>query len=603
MKYRFGLFCILLIVVIANAQTFAEVLATYDLTHTTNPTNDPAVRRRDWDEQHLVSALQGLVNRDKPRLYVFLVGSDGQTDHFWLDYLRSPDHWLANYALESVPTVPALLKRFSAYYHGVVVYDEKDVSSSLVASTIAGAEDVLPVRYDRSPGSLYHELVEDAAGPRLVIRVDLRAVQTPNSVSRKCGLLRWAMERYLVTGKCDPRHLAYYPNIFGLTSGRASLDRTLLCNHDYFIAHKSFFFDLTVWDDEAPGDDLTQAKGEDLRTLLAILHAAHDRLPGNAMIHVGGFTPWDQKYTDHTGGKHEGVATEWRYAEILSCFDAYMDADAPGIAAMANASVFQHFPLKERYQQPSAPTEATLRTKGYLDAGGHVLPGNYATFYVGDYDSAAWLYQKLPSKWSDSARGKVALGWAFDPALELRFPVGLAYARETATANDSFMAGDSGYGYLNPGNLVGERKWSHLPSGLGRWQALCAAGYRRWDLSITGFIIDGNAPAMTAAVKKAYARFSPAGVVAQKIAEREMVEKTPFLRMNADLEKSTAAAQVIGAYPERAPTRAHYQIFRTILWSPTEHERLIDTVHQTRGDIRFIGPEEMFLLMAHNPAG
>ena len=98
----------------------------------------------------------------------------------------------------------------------------------------------------------------------------------------------------------------------------------------------------------------------------------------------------------------------------------------------------------------------------------------------------------MPEIWDDPARGQVPLGWAFNPALAERFPVGLIHARATATRNDTFMAGDSGYGYLNPGNLVPPRKWSDLPSDLNAWERLCAEGYRRWDLKITGFVIDGN---------------------------------------------------------------------------------------------------------------
>jgi hypothetical protein len=373
--------------------------------------------------------------------------------------------------------------------------------------------------------------------------------------------------------------------------------RTLLCNHDYFIAHRSFFFDLTCWEDDVPDDDPTQPPGTDLKTLQTVLRAAHDRVT-DGMIHVGGFTPWDQKYTDFTKQKHGGVETEWRFAEILSCFDAYLDADAAGLHAMANASVFQHFPLKDRYPQPNLPTDASLRAKGYLDAAGRVVPRNYATVYVGDYDSAAWLYQQLPGQFGDSARGTIPLGWAFSPALEQRFPVGLHFARERATRNDTFVAGDSGYGYINPGLLTGTRPWSHLPPGLPRWDALCSPAYRRWDLGITGFIIDGNAPPMTDDIKAAYARFSPAGVVAQKIAPRESHAGTPFLRMNADLDNpDKGVRQVTRAFPKAPPITPRFEIFRTILWTPTQHKRLFDAVRTVRPDIEFVGPYELFRLM------
>ena len=116
-----------------------------------------------------------------------------------------------------------------------------------------------------------------------------------------------------------------------------------------------------------------------------------------------------------TGGKHDGVPTEWRYAEIISCFNGYMDADAPAIAPMANASVYSHFPLKDHYPQQPKPTREDLQRIGFVNSDGKVKPGNYATIYVGDYDSASWLYQRLPFLWDDPNRGKIPLGWAFDP--------------------------------------------------------------------------------------------------------------------------------------------------------------------------------------------
>lgn len=46
-------------------------------------------------------------------------------------------------------------------------------------------------------------------------------------------------------------------------------------NHDYFVAKRGFFWDLSPWADEAPIDDPTQPLGTDLTTLQAILLAAY----------------------------------------------------------------------------------------------------------------------------------------------------------------------------------------------------------------------------------------------------------------------------------------------------------------------------------------
>ncbi len=54
----------------------------YDLTHTVSQPRDNARQlRRIWDETHLVTSMQGIVNRREPRLYLILVGgADGRTE-------------------------------------------------------------------------------------------------------------------------------------------------------------------------------------------------------------------------------------------------------------------------------------------------------------------------------------------------------------------------------------------------------------------------------------------------------------------------------------------------------------------------------------------
>lgn len=51
------------------------------------------------------------------------------------------------------------------------------------------------------------------------------------------------------------------------------------------------------------------------------------------------------KYVDQ---KHGGVPTEWQTIKITTAYNAYVDADACCVQAMANAAFFQHFPLQSR---------------------------------------------------------------------------------------------------------------------------------------------------------------------------------------------------------------------------------------------------------------
>ena len=564
-----------------------------------------------WAEVHLVAALQGLVNRQKPRLYTTYVTDDGakpgRIDRFWLAQLRTRGSWLADASLKPLPTLESMVGVFRSHVKGVVLYDLRVPATSNVASTAAGCEDLLPIPFDLAPGSVYDRMV--VHGPHLPIKLRLLHMDgSPlftgaETGSAKCDAYLWAKRRYLDTGRCNPALFDYALDSWWLTAPtKAPPNCHGLSNHDYFIARKAFFFDLSPWDDELPQDDLQEPLGADARTLNTLLRSAYDQTHGKRMIHVGGFVPWAWKYTQTAGGHHGDVATEWRYASILSCYNAYMDADALGLNAMANASVFALFPTKPLYPQPK-PTAAEWTKAGYLDASEKVVPETYISFYVGDYDSAAWLYQKLPNLWNDPLRGTLPLGWAFNPNLADRFPIGLDWAHRTATTNDHFITGDSGAGYLNPGNLDGERSFSHLPSGLAVWEAHCQAYYHQWGLSLTGFVIDGDAPPMSADMLAAYARFSPDGIVAQKLPSYQGLvsgTETPYLTMSSDMpnpdQTEEAVSRIESQLANDHGSGPHFHLFRTVLWSPSDHQRLFTRL-QSLPHVRIVDPYTLMGLL------
>lgn len=557
---------------------------------------DEAQRRRFWDETHLAVSLQGLVNRTAPRLFIRYLT---EPDDFWWEQMTQSGGWLAGRPVVRVKALAELLDRFRDFYGGAVVWDERVPSTSNLASTIAGCDDLVCLRYDELDGSLYQRLVHglrplpvkvrllrEDGSPLFTGRGQIPGTSLTSTGSAKCDGYHWLIEHYVKTGKANPQRMGYYLDAFWLKcwNGAAPENHTL-SNHDFVIARRGVLFDLNVWDDEACVDDLAQKPGTDVDTLKQLLRAAYDRFAGDGVIHVAGFVPWAFKYTTHgqAGGTHADVPTEWRYAEILSCFNAFMDADALGLGAMANASFYQHFPLVARYPQNPKPTRASLQAMGLLDAQGRIAPRCYVAHYVGDYDSAAWLYRMLPKMWRDPARGSTPLSWAFNPNLCERFPLGMAWAREQRTTNDWFVAGDSGAGYLNPGNLTPPRAHSGLPSGLAAWERHCRRFYEQWDISITGFVIDGYAPSMSSAELDAYARFSPEGIVAQQIPRQGVHNGMPFLRMKTDLQGSPAeAARTLQGFSQGTAPR--FVVCRSILQTPTWYARVEQELQRLAGD-------------------
>lgn len=600
----------------ATAEPSSSRIHTIDMTYTLhlNP-EDLSQRRQIWDDAHVMAALQGLVNRETAELYQFFVGDQtGTLDHYWLDWMSEKNNWLGHRKQIKSHSIRSMVMRYRHLVKGLVVYDENVPATSNVASTAAGVEDLLPVRYDSSLDSLYNWLTLDPDGPMFEVGVWLvhpdgsplftgsgliPGSATSSTNSSKCDAYIWAKERYLDTGRCNPTKMGFYIDAYWLQKPFGYIPNHTLSNHDYFIAHRGFFWDLSPWAQEKPIDDPTQPFGTDQTTLKAILHSAWMQTHGKRMIHIGGFIPWDKKYTDLAGGEHGGVATEWQMAYIISSYNAYLDADALGLGAMANASFFQHYPLNKSYTQV-LPSEQQLHQK-YSEGIHNVTETSFVTFYVGDYDSAAWLYQKLPSIWNDTARGSIPLGWAFNPNLSERFAPGMVYVRETKTPNDHFISGDSGAGYINPGALQEPRKFSGLPSGIDTWRRHCQKYYHLWDIELTGFIIDGDAPAMDSAVKDAYASFSPRGIVAQKIPQHGMWKSMPFIRMTSDIGGSPEdVAKLI--ISQTSKSGLQFRIYRSVLQTPSWHKRVIDLLKASEhGDrIEVLDPYSLMLLLQQN---
>ncbi len=568
---------------------------------------NPNDLQRVWDQTLLISTLQGLVNRDAPRLYLLFVQAFGyETDEFWLETFSkdapntSPPvkGWLADRPRQNVNDLDELLTLFADYYDGVVLYDENVPATVNVALTVAGVENLLPVRFDTDPDSLYTLLVANASGRRLPVRARLVAedgaslfigkglvpgTNLQSTGSPKVDAYLWMIENYVKPGKVNATEGGYYLDAFWLKSPNGAVQNHCLTNRDFVVARRGFFFDLSPWEDEAPNDEPTQPLGADFRGFNAIMRAAYDATEGKKIIRVSGFTPWDTKYTDHgaCGGKHGGVDTEWRHAEILSNYNGYLDADALGLCAMANASFFQHFPLEERYAQPK-PTVDDLRARGLIDEKNRPVDKTFVAVYGGDYDSAAWVYQATPAFWHDPKRGAIVINWAFNPNLADRFAPGFDYFRRTMTPNDHFISGDSGAGYINPMGYVAPRSISKLPDALDVWIEHCKRYFKQWDISGIGFVIDGSAPTTDRATLTRLAAYAPDGITTHRgetigVVQNPYGGKTGYRPMNFDISTPEQGRDVIlgDVRFDRGP---QFNTYRTILWSPTKLNQLFELV-------------------------
>jgi len=516
-----------------------------------------------YDYFKLATALQGLVNRDKPQIYFlyestsFNAGFD--VDRFWLEQLSMDGKTLSGCAKEAEAYPPTLdgfyrlLDDFSAFYEGFVLWDNDVPATANVASTAAGVRNLLPVRY---PSSLY-----DGLFPRYAlasVQLDLTGKFTgegsiwetgkPSTGSAKCDAYLWAKAKYLDAGLTNPLRMAYCTDAWITTV--SPMFWTTLANADYHIARRAFFWDLSPDATIAPIDDRDQPVGTDVATLNQLLYAQAEQ-SGFNIFTVSGFVPWNFKYTstsDSAVSKLGDVASEWTMINRISSYGGQTEADAnAGVGDISNCSLFMHVPLNAQFKQSNDKGQNDVRALSQWDrcrqtirewlyecsfiAESKVLswllgplnPGrHYISIYMGDYDSASWTSGILSMLWENSKgdRGKYPLCWPIGTGLSDRIPQLFNYLYENATPGDFFVAGNNGTAYLNATMFEESLRPPGMPDMLPAWEAYNIEYNRRFDIQIQGFYINTDTAtlstdAMPRRVMEAYSRMTPAGVSVQ----------------------------------------------------------------------------------------
>ena len=344
-----------------------------------------------------------------------------------------------------------------------------------------------------------------------------------------------------------------------------NLFNTALPNADYYIANKAFFWDLSPDDSIAPIDDRTQPVGTDVATLKQILlsqakqaEAAAQNGNGTGFYTVGGFVPWTLKYTafaDPQSSMAE-VTAEWTMVELISTYHGQTDADAYGTVGLSNASVFCHVPLNNQLKQNNDKGESSAVT--YKEDTAYIM------FFMGDWDGASWVNGILPFIWQESQEDAAAhpddpipLAWPINACLADRIPQMYNMLYSTAGATDYFVTGDNGTGYLNPMFLEGSYVPEGLENYLDEWVAHNIAANEKFDLDITGFLIEGtlnNTSGSTETVRQAYSQMTPYGVVSMNrydnIVNGDVTTPFPGMtslpNMRTEAQRQQAATQIAG---------------------------------------------------------
>jgi hypothetical protein len=135
----------------------------------------------------------------------------------------------------------------------------------------------------------------------------------------------------------------------------------------------------------------------------------------------------------------------------------------------------------------------------------------------------------------------------------------------------------------------------HKPDGLDAWVAHNKPYYKQWGLTITGFIIDGQAPALNQKGLDAYAAFSPNGIVPQKVPLTSLHGDMPVLRSDADVnEDPVQAAKII--YDRIQKRKIPFHWFRNILKSPTWYVQVVAELKKLDPKIELLSAPDFFEL-------
>lgn len=339
------------------------------------------------DMVYMLTSLQGIVNRERPRLYLITAlslfdleskyqmepngtkRSVTDLDTLWLEYFKEKK-WIRPGSIVQVSTLREVVEYFDSEVDGLVRWDVSVGATINAAFMAAGAEDLLPVSDSLAKGKLLAWFEKEF--PKMKVELDLSGVFQggTNMVSldgikfKSCGLAkndvyRFAIERFMKSKKLNPSWMwyncdasiwktekswngsLYGRELYERLGDRAHFQNNGFYNADFWISKRAIFLDLYPWDDSAPSDDPDQRVGEDFKTWNDILEWSYGLRDGKFGV-VGGFIPWWIKYTKIQGDPHDPVPGEWQFIQLITSYNMANDADAA--FGIANASFFQHMP-------------------------------------------------------------------------------------------------------------------------------------------------------------------------------------------------------------------------------------------------------------------
>ena len=572
---------------------------------------------------YMLTSLQGIVNREEPRLYLLTalalfdleskyVTDPGRSkrpvtemDAVWLEYFKEKG-WVDPASTVQFDALAEVVEYFKGDVKGLVKWDLSVGATINAAFMAAGAADLLPVSNTLADGKLLAWFKQEF--PDLKVKLDMSGVfrggKTKVSLDgvkfKSCGsakndVYKFAIKRFMKTKKLNPSWIWYncdasvwtteggWPSavygreLYERLGDQASFQHNGLYNADFWISKRGVFLDLYPWADSAPSDDPGQRVGEDVKTWNDILEWSYEQRDGKFGI-VGGFITWWVKYTTVQGNPHDPVPGEHKFIELITSYNMANDADAA--FGIANASFFQHLPkIPKEECQWTYPAPLTLEPET-----------TYIAFLMMDYDASAWLNQAAISIYRDEARGKIPLNWCINPVLNERVPHAFRYMVENRTELDFFGIESDGAGYISPYYLQpGVRAGRIQTSGIKAYEKFAKTLRNRFGYQHAAFYI--TSPSDTPWLEMC-ARLNPAGFGVAEASPPPSVGGSPVIKLKyygpGNIVDGTFAQALDEIYSRTSKGNmdVHFEPWRCILVNPTQIVTVVEEMEKKYPDAK-----------------
>jgi hypothetical protein len=365
----------------------------------------PSMGDATYWEMLMFSSLQGILNRDKARIFLYF---PDKTDQGWYDeypvkeervfykWYRQYDHLQFTEVGEPFALFEKLSEAESSSINGYVIVDNKLPVTANIAANYASIGNLVPVT---------ETILEE--GKNILsdwpVKHDLRGKF--QNVS-KLQVYEWAFEHQWpkanhaqVANMGTPEPGDDLPTNSFRTSNRA---------RDFTIAERGFFFALQSGGDEYELKDKTF----------------------QAMEPHGYIFGWDQGR-----GETKHISQLSKHGQL----------------ALGASTYSANFSFRSHVHVPGAVERFKQRVVDSINELPSLEQKIYLTFILSDGDSLNFLIRKgQGGQWQLPQRGEVTFGWEIQPFLTEVAPGLLDYFQATATDNDYFVNGVSGIGYFYP---------------------------------------------------------------------------------------------------------------------------------------------------------